>query len=202
MARDSTVKRSQMRERIAQLAARLMAEDGIQGFAWAKRKAASQIGAPDTHNLPSNSEIEQALRVFQALYQKDEHPALLKRLRREALSVMRLLARFNPYLTGSVLTGTAGRHSDVNLHLYTDSPKDVEFFLINRQIPYASGEKKLAPGDNRRAVPTFALHADGIVVNVAVYSANDLRTALKNPADGVSPGRASVEAVEQLLREN
>ena len=50
MSRDSGNNR-QMRERIAQLAARLMAVDGIDDFALAKRKAARQAGAPDTRNL-------------------------------------------------------------------------------------------------------------------------------------------------------
>ena len=46
--------RSHLRERITQLAARLMAEDGIDGFAFAKRKAARQLGAADTPHLPHN----------------------------------------------------------------------------------------------------------------------------------------------------
>ena len=33
------------------------------------------------------------------------------------------LERFNPYLTGSVLTGSAGKYADINLQLYTDNVK-------------------------------------------------------------------------------
>ena len=51
-----------MRARIAAAAARLMAEDGIDDFALAKRKAARQLGAPDTEALPANQEIEAELR--------------------------------------------------------------------------------------------------------------------------------------------
>ena len=56
--------RKQTRERIAQLAARLMAADGVQDFALAKRKAARQLGANDTQNLPNNTEIEQVLEAM------------------------------------------------------------------------------------------------------------------------------------------
>ena len=74
MAKESHSRRQhQMRERIAQLAARLIAEDGMQDYGMAKRKAARQLGAPDSHSLPNNSEVEQALREYQALYQKEEH---------------------------------------------------------------------------------------------------------------------------------
>ncbi len=48
----------------------------------------------------------------------------------------RLLAVFHPYLTGSVLDGTAGRFSMIDILLYPDSDKDVEIFLLNQGIAY------------------------------------------------------------------
>lgn len=86
-----------------------MAEDGLQDYTSAKRKAARQIGAPDTHNLPDNDEVERALRDYQALYQRDEQIVRLRQLRQQALEAMHLLEPFHPYLTGSVLNGTATR---------------------------------------------------------------------------------------------
>ncbi len=64
-----------LRRHIAYLAARLMAEDGVADYATAKVKAARQAGLGDAHQLPDNSEIEEALREYQELYQKDEQPA-------------------------------------------------------------------------------------------------------------------------------
>ena len=77
-----------MRERIAQQAARLIAEDGLQDYALAKIKAARQIGAPDTRNLPNDEEVARALRDYQALYQKDEQSERLHQLRQQALAAM------------------------------------------------------------------------------------------------------------------
>ena len=68
MARENHRKQSQMRARIAAAAARLMAEDGIDDFALAKRKAARQLGASDTQSLPANDEVETELKAYQALY--------------------------------------------------------------------------------------------------------------------------------------
>ncbi len=133
MPRDNGNSR-EMRSRIAHLAARLMAVDGIDEYALAKRKAARQIGAPDTRNLPTNEEVEQALVSYQQLYQADEQKARLVHLRRSARDMMALLSQFNPHLSGPVLSGSAGKYSDIDLHLFADSVMDVEMFLINRQI--------------------------------------------------------------------
>ena len=100
-----------MRTRIAAAAARLMAEDGIDNFALAKRKAARQLGAADTESLPTNDEVESALRDYRALYQAEEHPERIAELRRVALDAMRALERFSPYLTGPVLKGIAGPYA-------------------------------------------------------------------------------------------
>ena len=62
-----------MRARIAATAARIMAEDGIDDFALAKRKAARQLGAAETEALPANDEVEAELRAYRALYQPEEH---------------------------------------------------------------------------------------------------------------------------------
>ena len=90
----------------------MIAEDGISDYGLAKRKAARQAGAPDSRNLPTNLEIEEALRAYQQLYQADEQPERVQRLREVAVEIMRLLTQFNPYLTGAVLAGSAGRHSE------------------------------------------------------------------------------------------
>ena len=82
-----------MRARIAAAAARLMAEDGIDDFAQAKRKAARQLGAADTESLPANDEVEAELVAYRALYQATEHPERIAELRRVALQAMRAFER-------------------------------------------------------------------------------------------------------------
>ena len=78
MRKETPANRQQMRGRIAHLAARMIAADGVSDYGLAKRKAARQVGAPDSRNLPTNLEIEDALRSYQALYQADEHPEQLQ----------------------------------------------------------------------------------------------------------------------------
>lgn len=194
-----TPRRNLIRQQIAHQAARLMAEDGIQDFALAKRKAAQMIRAGDAHNLPNNSEIEQALRTFRSLYQT-EHGSVLRYLRKQALTIMRLLESFNPYLTGSVLNGTAGEYSDIDLHVYSDSVKELEFFLMEQDLAYRRGEKRLVLGDSPCVAPTFAMESGGVTVNITVLAENDLRIAIKSPLARDTPGRASLAQLEALLQ--
>ncbi|HEX5612222.1 MAG TPA: UDP-N-acetylmuramate--alanine ligase, partial [Burkholderiales bacterium] len=102
-----------------------MAEDGIDDFALAKRKALRQLGIDGRVALPSNDEIENQLRAYRALYQQGEHESRVTSLRRAAVAAMKALARFRPYLTGSVLTGTAGPYAEVELQLFPDDSRQV-----------------------------------------------------------------------------
>lgn len=200
MARTLPPGRNQMRMRIAQAAARMMAEDGIQDFALAKRKAARQLCAEDTRSLPTNREIEEALRAYQALYQREEQAERLAILRRQACAAMRLLERFNPHLTGSVLTGTAARHSDINLMLFADSDKEVELFLLNGRIDYQRGEKRFRFGDSYRSVPVFTIRYGGPAeITLAVFSTDDIRESPRSPVDGRALQKARLAEVEALL---
>src|ERR1041385_3340096 len=90
MARKSN-RQTAMRTRIAAAAARIMAEDGVDDFALAKRKAARQLGALDTQSLPRNDEIEAELRAYRALYQAESHPEGTTELRPVALDAMSVL---------------------------------------------------------------------------------------------------------------
>lgn len=190
-----------MRSRIAHLAARLMAEDGIEDHALAKRKAARQAGALDSRQLPGNDEIDAELRAYRKLYQEQEHRDHLRALRDKALRVMRELDRFNPRLTGSVLNGNAGKYADINLQLYTDNAKAVELYLIDHRIPYKAGQARIYSGDMSRLVPVFTVHDGATEIELAVLATDDLRTALRTSPEGRPLERARAQAVADLLEQ-
>ena len=188
-----------IRSQIAAAAARIMAEDGIDDFALAKRKAARQVGADDNRSLPANDEIEAELRAYRSLYQADEHPARISELRRIALDAMHALEPFNPYLTGPVLTGTAGRYAAIDLQLFPESAKEVEMFLLNRNISYTSFEVRRYSGDQARAVALLSLTWQGAPLKVSVFDPRDERLAIKTSQAGRVIERAGVVEVEALL---
>jgi hypothetical protein len=193
--------RNDHRSRIAYLAARLMAEDGIEDYALAKRKAARQAGMPETRELPTNEEVEEAFRTYQQIYHHEEHRNRLRVLRETAVRAMRELARFNPHLTGSVLNGNAGKYADVNLQLFTDNEKAVELYLIDRRIPYTSAQSRLYSGEELHTVPVYTLSDHGTDIELTVLSTLDLRGPLRTSLEGKNIERAKLLAVEQLLAE-
>lgn len=188
------MKGNDARRRIAHAAARMIAEDGGLDYGFAKRKAARQLGAADSRNLPDNREIEEALRSYQALYQGAEQLDRLARLREVAAEYMALLGEFDPHLTGPVLNGTAGRHSDVDLELFTDSDKEVEFFLMNRKLPYRRSETR----SEGQTYPHYSLEDPRAAVELTVYPAIELRQMKRLQGDG-SLRRARLEQLRALL---
>lgn len=183
------------RQRIANAAARLIAENGLTDFSAAKRKAAHSLGLPDSSPLPENAEVEAELRIYQRLFQGDEHTARIDRLRQRARELMMLTQRFNPYLTGSVLDGTAGRYAEIDIQLFTDSAKDVEIFLLNNAVAY---EHSVPRSDRAEAVLT--VHDQDTVANLIVYSRDDERVSFKT-RDGRVRQRIRLEALDKLLAE-
>lgn len=194
-------RQSDLRARIAAAAARLMAEDGIDDFALAKRKAARQLGAADTQSLPGNDEIEAELRAYLALYQAEEHPERVAELRRAALDAMRALERFKPYLTGPVLAGIAGPYAEIELQLFPDSVKEVEIFLLERNLAFATREGRRYAGDQARAVSILTLDWQGLPLRLSVFDPRDERVALKSSAAGRVPQRAGISEVGALVRD-
>src|SRR5258706_5846932 len=192
-------KLDRMRSRIAHLAARIMAEGGTNDFGQAKLKAARQLDAVDPRALPDNREVETALRAYLALYQPEQQQTVLATLRRRAISLMEQLASFNPHLVGSVLSGTAGRNAEICLQLFCDSPKDVEVFLLNQNVPFDAGHSRVRLGDRSVEVPALSFEFDGSPVSITTFSADDLRALPKYPADGSQIERARIGQLRALI---
>lgn len=188
-----SIRSNHLRQHIASIAARLMAVDGITDYTQAKRKAARQLGVPDTDALPGNIEVETALRAYQSLYQNEEQKLRIRELREKAGKIMAMLQPFRPYLTGSVLDGTAGRYAGIDILLYPDSAKDVEIFLLNRGLPFIHVSPR-----HDRVDAVLQLDADGDPVNLVIYPPQDERSAFRSK-DGRSRERVRLEGLQALL---
>ena len=190
------MKHQDMRRRIAHAAARMLAEDGSLDYGSAKRKAARQLGAPDSGNLPDNQQIEEALRSYQALYHADEIRTQLALLRQVAIEYMERLADFDPHLTGPVLNGTAGRHASINLQLFTDQQKDVEFLLMGLGTPYQAAEHRSTEAP-QRVHPRFVIDDPRATIEIVVFPATELRGMKRLQADG-NPRRVRLSQARAL----
>jgi hypothetical protein len=192
----------QMRLRIAQEAARLIAEEGVHDFLVAKRKAAQHLGAPDTRHMPRNQEVEEALLSYQRLFQSDTQPQQLEKLRSEALTAMRFFEKFRPRLVGSVLAGTATTYTEITLHVFADTPKELTFFLMENQIPFDTVQRRFRfERDSWVEMPAFRFIAGDYMLELVVFPLDGRREAPRSPIDGKPMERAGVSAVEALLQE-
>jgi hypothetical protein len=183
---------SQRDARIASLAGKLMAEDGIGDYAAAKRKAASILGLPAKARLPENDQVECELRAYQRLFQEGEQRERLADLRQKAIDFMEIVQRFNPYLSGAVLDGTAGRGAEIDIQLFTDSAKDVEIFLLNAHVEYRHSVPR-----SERAEAVLTVDREGTAINLIVYPCQDERVVFRTRDGRIRP-RARIDAVRRL----
>jgi hypothetical protein len=189
-----------LRQAVAEEAARIMREQGVDDFLLAKRKAAERLGVTDASILPRNTEIEAALVAHQRLFAADRHEAELALLRRSALEAMRLMADFQPRLVGPVLAGTASPHSEINLHLFSDSPETVSLRLEERGVPHEVLERRLRyERDRSVSYPALRFVAGRQTVDAVVFPLDGIRQAPSSPVDGKPMRRASTAEVEALL---
>lgn len=188
-----------LRAEIAIAAARMIAEDGVD-YGTAKRKAAKQILGNNKVRgdvLPDNAMLEEEVRLYNELFFGDTQPARLLHLRNLALRIMTELTPFQPHLTGAVLNGTAGEHSDIHLQLFSESPKDVEIYLLNKGMDFEVSESSHFKGRSE-AVETLSFMWQQEGVHLALYETDDLRGAVKKSASGRQE-RADIEYVRALI---
>jgi len=188
-----------MRIRLAQEAARILVESGGQDFLNAKKKAALRLGAVDTRNMPSNTEIEQALIEYQRLFRGSTQPQILQALRSEALRAMDFFAEYNPKLVGPVLQGTADEHTPISLHIFAASVEEIGFFLMRYQIPYQIQDKRLhLAGDTHETYPSYRFIAGQFQMEVIVFLTGKPVTPL-SPVDGKPMRRIGAAELKELL---
>jgi hypothetical protein len=198
-----SIRNSRIRQEIAAEAARIMATEGQKSYLAAKEKAARRVGASSRTSLPSNSEVERALREWQMLYGGSEHSLILLELRETAASAMRFLADFRPRLVGPVLEGTADEHSRVSLHVFADDPDAVVRFLIERHLPFTQETRRIRWHDgSARDLEIVVLEGGGHAVELIQMIGPEARQAPPSPVDGRPQRRAALPEVEAMIADD
>jgi hypothetical protein len=200
MAKRAPTRSDHLRSAVAQEAARLMAEHGIQDFRIAKLKAAERYSVSDGALLPRNTEIEEALLSRQRLFGGTQHQRRLQEQRRVAIEAMRLLHKFEPRLVGPVLAGSATEHSDIQLHLFSDSPEAVYLQLMDQRYSYEVFERRVRMSMERQVmVPSVRFQLGEETVEAVVFPGDGIRQAPVSPVDGRPMRRADPREVQQML---
>jgi hypothetical protein len=189
-----------LREQLAEEAARLMAEHGIHDFGLAKRKAAERLGVRNAGGLPSNAQVQERLVERQRLFAPEDHDQRLTKLRRLAAAVMEQLEEFRPRLVGVVLDGTATINAAVELHVFSDSPELVAAALEAQGNRVHDSQRRYRFGrDDTPRIPGFEFMLDEEEIEVMVFAERGSHHAPLSPIDGRPMRRASRAAVLALL---
>lgn len=189
------------RRRLAQEAARLIAESGIDDYRQAKLKAARRLGIRNEAELPHNREIEAALREYQRLFLGVRQPRDLRRRREAALHALEFFACFQPRLVGPVLDGTADANSPIRLHLFSDDPNMVAVFLHEHAIPASSHSRQLRLDRHRSGeFDGWLFEAEGLNFELTVLPPELLRQAPLAAIDDKPMAQASAARLRELLR--
>src|SRR5213082_3038976 len=136
---------AKLRQAIALEAARLMYERIESEYFTAKRKAAKRLcrRGVKPEDLPSNAEIRDQIQLFARLHEGESRTRHLREMRLEALRLMRILRPFRPRLIGSVMTGHVRKGSDIDLHVFCDSPGLVADLLEQDGCQYELERKQV-----------------------------------------------------------
>jgi hypothetical protein len=191
---------SRDRREITEEAARIVCVELITDYRQAKRKAAQRLGLPPQAPLPDNAAVHAAVIEYQRLFGGDDYHRQLRRLRETALAAMSLFTEHHPQLAGAAVSGAVTEAHRVQLHVFCDSAEAIDIELLNRGIPFETGERVYRYPDGRDiATPLLRLELDGCGVDVAVFPEDGRRRAPINPLDGRPFRRLDRAAVEGLL---
>jgi hypothetical protein len=189
-----------LRQAIAFEAARLMYERIESEYFTAKRKAAKRLcrRGVKPEDLPSNAEIREQIQVFARIHEGDNRTRHLREMRIEALRLMRLLRAFRPRLIGSVMTGHVRKGSDIDLHVFSDSPALIADLLQQAGCQFDLERKQVVKHGEAR-VFTHIHVFDRFNFELTVYPEDKAHYVFRSSITGKAIERASIRELEEFL---
>lgn len=189
-----------LKQQIAVESARLMSEEGVDNYKFARKKAAQNLHIHNEQAYPDHEEILAQLKIHQSLYQSATYEHLLQDLRTTALKAMKLFQEYSPRLTGPVLLGHAVEHSGIEIQVMADSPEEIAMYLLKHKIPYQLLEWKIYFSKHKsHPIPCYQFYAGEHQINLIVLSENQRKVTPLNPLTGQKMPRASIKQLESLL---
>jgi hypothetical protein len=189
-----------LRQAIALEAARLMYERVESEYFTAKRKAAKRLCPRrlKPEDLPSNAEIREQIQLFARIHEGDQRSQNLRDMRVEALRLMRLLRPFRPRLIGSVMTGHVRKGSDIDIHVFSDSPALVADLLEQAGCQYDMERKQVVKHGEARVFTHIHIY-DRFNFELTVYPEDKAHYVFKSSITGKAIERASIRELEELI---
>ena len=174
----------QARITIANRAAEIIMEEGITDYHFAKKKAAKYLGYQSSDFLPSNDEIDNALKEYQKIYQGDTDTSLVIIIKNEALLIMELFKDFKPHLLGQLIDGLIPKYPVLQINLYTDNMKEIEYLLLNNKIEFDLKDKNISEKRTKkkslRSIPIIKIEGSYFPIELKILDDNDFKLKKNN----------------------
>ena len=182
---------------VAKQAAKIIMEEGITDYLFAKRKAAKSLALFSKENLPSNHEIDNALKEYQNIFQEEVDSEILIKIKKEALNIMKLFKEFNPHLAGQLLEGLIPKFLKIQINLFTDNIKEVEYILLNNNMSFdlkdTNYQDKFNKKQSTKIIPTFIIDGIWFPIELKVHFENDIRNQKNNTLKNKGINLKSIE---------
>ena len=159
---------------IASKAAELISQEGIRDYHFAKKKAAKYLGFSDKEILPSNYEIDKELILFKNLYQKIDHD-LVQNLKKEALKIMILFERYKPYISNQFLEGIITKYPIIEINLFTDDIKEIEYILLNQNIHFEIIDVNIHKKNTLKTLSIYKINGYEFPIELKIFDTNELK---------------------------
>lgn len=185
---------------ISRLAAKILAEEGINDYLLAKQRAVQRLHLPDKTGLPKNADVQQQLVNHLELFDGKGLKERQKCFRRLACQLMELLAAFQPLAAGSVVDGVVTKTSRIQIHIFAPTPEHVATALLEKNIPYQLTEQTIrftpAKTENK---PAYNFLMDDTPITLCVFNENEMRKTVIDPVYGRSSVRLGINSLKILL---
>jgi hypothetical protein len=181
MAKDHT---KNVRLSIASKAAEIIMEEGINDYQYAKKKAVRYLDLDASDILPSNDEIDKALINYRLIFTAEIDIDLVKILKTEALAIMAFFADFNPYFVTQIFEGLLPKYPIIQINLFSDNMKEIEYVLLNNNIPFATKDfnisEKRTKKQSVKKIPIILIERGSIPIELKIFQAHDQKINRKN----------------------
>lgn len=193
--------RVEQRKKVAKEAASLIYFGMEKEFKQAKVKAADALGVKF---LPTNVEVAMELDKIADEYEGKARQERLTKMRREALNVMKFLAKYHPIVVGSVWRGTIHHQSDIDIIVFHDKPEEVRKTLEKSglKIVHTQQVTAMEKGDKRDSLHIFLESPTKEEIEIIVRSPEERSKKEKCDVYGDFITGLNVEELEKLLKEN
>ena len=184
MVKDHT---KNIRLSIANKAAEIIMEEGITDYQYAKKKAVRYLDLDTVDLLPSNDEIDKALLDYRLIFKAELDIELVKTIKTEALRIMKFFESFNPYFVTQLSDGLLPKYPIIQINLFSDNMKEVEYILLNNNIPFETKDfnisEKRTKKQSLKKIPLILIERGNVPVELKIFDPHDQKRNKKNLMD-------------------